>query len=241
MVRSWIVGAAVLAAAAGVTSVGNGDVMISEIMYNPISPEDAWEWVEIVNTGSAAVNLESYVIDDANGSSHGAANVGAAVLEPGGVAVLYNADDVSRGDFVAAWGSIANLVPVTGWSGMSLNNGSAGDRIGLWSSYTAYDGDHESHSNAVTSIAYLNGGDWPASDGFSSIRMAGLDLDPLVGESWLLSSVGDGLSYRSLFAGGNSGGDIGSPGALTAVPGPGVMVTVVAGMSLVGAGRRRRH
>ena len=88
---------------------------ITEIMYNPASSEDNWEWVEIYNAGPVNLNLAGYVFDDNNGTAHGSANIAAGTLNVGTSAILYNADDVSSVNFEAAWGPGINLIAVTNW------------------------------------------------------------------------------------------------------------------------------
>lgn len=190
------------------------ELRISEIMYNPNSSEDDWEWVEITNVGAIPVDLAGWVIDDENSSAHAASNIAGGVVAVGATAVLFNADDLSAADFEAAWGTGINLVPVTGWSRMALNNG--GDRIGLWSSFTSYVGDQIAHANTVVDVDYDDGGSWPTDDNSASIFLVDLSADANDGANWARSTEAgptpNFLGYRSLSAGGNSGNDVGSPG-----------------------------
>ncbi|WP_420338972.1 5'-nucleotidase C-terminal domain-containing protein [Roseibium sp.] len=197
----------------------DGDVkpaslLISEIMYNPSSSEDDWEWVEVVNPGAEAIDLTGWVIDDINGNAHDEANIAGGVIEAGGSAVLFNSDDISEEEFVAAWGTEINLVPVTNWVDMGLNNG--GDTISLWSDFGSYSGDHADHQNVAITVAYDDGGDWPADDGNASIYLTDLTADAGNGTNWDLSRnsqvtpVHTGVTSNN--AGGNNGEDIGSPG-----------------------------
>lgn len=190
-------------------------LVISEIMYNPASPEDNWEWVEIVNVGVLTANLNGYVIDDINGTAHGSANIAGGTLAAGESAVLYNADDITAADFSAAWGNGVNLIAVTDWAAMALNN--SGDTVGIWDSFASYSGDHNVHANALLSIAYDDDGTiWPLDDGSASIYLTNLAADGNDGTNWALSGVGVGTpvftGYASAPAGGNTGGDVGSPG-----------------------------
>ncbi|MEO0831263.1 MAG: lamin tail domain-containing protein, partial [Pseudomonadota bacterium] len=77
-------------------------IIFSEIMFNPASAEDDWEWVEIANTGASAVDLTGWVFDDFNSVAHSAANIAGGMIDAGGVAILYNADDLAAADFEAA-------------------------------------------------------------------------------------------------------------------------------------------
>lgn len=198
-----------------------GDLVISEIMYNPASAEDDWEWVEVANTGSTAVSLSGWVLDDHNSDAHAEPNIPFGSVPAGGTAVLYNADDLDEGDVAEAWGTGVPLVPVVGWSDHQLNNG--GDTVSLWSTYASYAGDHQNHANAVVTVAYDDSGAWPSDDNSGSIYLEALDADPNDGGSWALSAPGastpaGGAAYTSAAAAGNSGADVGSPGGTLAPP-----------------------
>ncbi|MEM6609424.1 MAG: ExeM/NucH family extracellular endonuclease [Pseudomonadota bacterium] len=193
-------------------------ILISEIMYNPASSEDDWEWVEIYNSGTGAIDLSGWVFDDINSTAQSSANIASGSVSAGGSAILYNADDLTAADFEAAWGSGINLIAVTGWSAAALNNG--GDTVSLWESFAAYSGDNTSHSNTVVTVAYDDAGDWPSDDGNASIYLTDLSADLNDGTNWALSTDGGATPVNagqtSSAAGGNSGADVGSPGGATA-------------------------
>ncbi len=187
------------------------DLIITEIMYDPNSSEDDWEWVEIYNPGEAAVDLTGYVLDDSNGTAHSSANIAGGILDGGQSAILFNVDDVSAEEFSAAWGNV-NLVPVTNWGAGGLNNG--GDTVGLWTSFSDYSGDNTAQANTIDSVNYGASG-FPDPAG-ASIYLSDLAADNDSGSNWAASS--DGVDtplftgYTSTAAGGNSGDDVGSPG-----------------------------
>lgn len=189
------------------------NLQITEIMYNPASDEDDWEWVEIYNAGSTAIDLAGYVIDDNNSTAHPNANIASGNLAAGESAVLYNADDVTASDFTAAWGNI-DLIPVTNWQAMGLNNG--GDSVAIWDSFANYNGDNQAQANAIEQVVYTDDPPWPADDGSASIYLTNLAADNTDGSNWALSTNGAATplfnAYTALNAGGNSGSDIGSPG-----------------------------
>lgn len=192
-------------------------LLISEIMYNPRSPEPGWEWVEVVNNTGAAINFgaNNYFLDDAAGNPLAAANITSGSIPQGGVAVLYDSSRTPA-EFTGAWGAGLNAIAVTNWP--ALNN-SGGDTVALWNNATSYGTDRANmnYANAVAHVSYLdNGVEWPIDDGNGSIYQFDLASDPAVGTNWLLSTPGDGLSFNPNPVGGtvieHNGGDVGSPG-----------------------------
>jgi hypothetical protein len=117
--RAFVV-VALLAAASAVARAGQ--VVITEIMYNPASSEAApndTEWIEIYNTGESAVNLTGWFLQDEDGRT-GA--IGSFILGPKEATVLIPADQQDV-DFRVAWGigKECRLVRLTGWNDGGLN------------------------------------------------------------------------------------------------------------------------
>lgn len=197
----------VTAAPTTVSALDGPPPIVSEVMFHPASAEDDWEWIELYNPGAEAIDLAGWVVDDINSVAVAAPNIAAGTIPAGGSAVLYNADDLTSADFEAAWGTGLNLVAVTGWSAMALNNG--GDTIGLWEDVASYTGDQATHANALVSVAYNGSID----DGAASVHLR----DLADAASWTLSTDGGGTPVGTGFiaaaAGGNSGSDVGSPAA----------------------------
>lgn len=196
-------------------------IVISEIMYNAASAEDDWEWIELYNDGTNPIDLSGWVIDDGNSIAHSSANIAAGTIAAGSTAVLYNADDLSQADFEAAWGTGINLVAVTEWNNLALNNG--GDTVSLWQDFVSYNGDNTTHANALATVAYDDSGDWPSDDGNGSIFLTDLSAETNDGTNWALSTEGastpaGGAAYTSKDDGGNSGTDVGSPGGTLSLP-----------------------
>lgn len=218
---TWCESAPTPGAATICASPSEAELIITEIMYNPSSAEDDWEWVEIYNAGMATIDLTGYVIDDINTVAHTSANIAGGSIAARESAVLFNVDDVSESDYTSAWGTV-NLIPVTNWNALALNN--SGDTIGLWSSFASYSGDNTTHANTIESVAYDDSGPWPTDDGFASIYLTNLAADNNDGANWALSAVDVATplfeGYQSAAAGGNSGNDVGSPG--TPTPGGGL-------------------
>ena len=209
---------------AGVAPGSAPALMITEILYDSgASPERPWEWIEIYNTTGSTIDLAGYVVDDINGSAHSTANIAAGTIAAGEAAILFNGDETLLADFQTAWGASLNLIAVENWGAMTLNNG--GDTIGLWDSFASYDGDHETHANAIISQVYDEGAGFPTLSQGPSISLGGLDLDPTLGENWDNAVLGDAVgSFNAAEVSGGGGtiafhpgGDVGSPGTFNVV------------------------
>ena len=205
-------------------------LLITEIMYNPSSDDDDFEWVEIYNNTGATIDFSAtpYFFDDTGGDAFDAPNVAAGTVADDSVAVLYDADGVSEESMKAAWGADINFIGVTDFS--ALNNG--GDGVGLWTNAVGYEADRSDDTflSAVTFAVYGDGDDeWPTDNGAASIFLTALNSDQQDGANWERSTADDGLSFNAMAAfesmiPDHPGGDIGSPGI-----GPGQGVPVQAG------------
>lgn len=160
----------------------------TEVFFDPgSSPPGDWEWVEVRNSSGAEVDLNGYVFDDEMNSVLTTPNLSSAtgntIVPAGGIAVLYNADDISPQEFADAWGSGANPIGVTNFP--ALRN--SGEQIGLWSSLASYGS--RNFGNAVTEITYsvANGFPDPANDASIAWNGTGSATDPT---RWVGSQAG---------------------------------------------------
>ncbi len=73
----------------GVEDLKAGDLVISEVMYNPTCNNDDCEWIEVFNASAAAIDLNGLIIQDdqQNKNNQGVINK-SVVVAPGGYAVL---------------------------------------------------------------------------------------------------------------------------------------------------------
>ncbi|MBI5003675.1 lamin tail domain-containing protein [Candidatus Kaiserbacteria bacterium] len=66
----------------------SAEVLITEIMYDPVGADTGREWIEVFNTGSSAVNLTELKLFE-NGTNHKiSAQAGNSMLAPQGYAVI---------------------------------------------------------------------------------------------------------------------------------------------------------
>jgi hypothetical protein len=143
----WMLCKFVSAAVLFSASAAHAQILFTEIMHSPGGNDALWEWVEIVNTSGAPLDLDGWVFDDdddgAIGGASGGANISASlenntIVPASGVAVLYPADelDFMPERFTNAWGGEITLIGVDGFTSLSQS-----DAIGLWPSRASYDAD----------------------------------------------------------------------------------------------------
>jgi len=212
-------------------------VIITEIMYDPNSQETVWEWVELYNPGSVALDLTGYVLDDNDANPVTDANIESGTIPAGGAGVLYNSI-VPLEEVRTAWGADINWIAVTNWSAL----GPTTDRVGLWRDIGLYTDDYTTHNETVDDVSYQSAEPWPPKNNSASIYLTDLALDNSLPGGWSLSVDEIAGAYDSSVTSGdvdnetyfgNTGNDIGSPGI---VPWPVVVnhsATLDEGASLV--------
>lgn len=138
-----------------------GHPVLTEILTNPLGPEPAAEWVEIMNIGRAPLSLAGYALEDAETERP----LPPVVLEAGAVGLLVGPDFVvaSAGDVVPS----ARAVPIVlDDSGDGLTN--AGESVRLRAPSGEVISEIPAHSGtAGRSFArrHLLAPDWPTSFG----------------------------------------------------------------------------
>ncbi|GMU23165.1 MAG: hypothetical protein AMXMBFR13_32480 [Phycisphaerae bacterium] len=123
---AWVACATVAVTSLPVLAVTPGDVIITEIMYNPASNEESpviTEWVEICNTSPGPIDLTNWYVADEDGRS---GDFEAFSLPAGGIAVIIPRGSgtklLCKTDFTAAWGIAGSkLVQVTAQNDRSGN------------------------------------------------------------------------------------------------------------------------
>ncbi|HOW68116.1 MAG TPA: lamin tail domain-containing protein, partial [Verrucomicrobiota bacterium] len=157
------------------------DIVINEIMYHPISDDDADEYVELHNRGGSPVDLAGWRFVDGIDF----AIPGPAILAPGGYLVI--ARDAERLRSKYAQLQAGNLV---GNYGGSLRD--SGERIALAMPEPVFStnrlGDIETNLNyvVVAEVSYRDGGRWGqwADGGGSSLELIDPAADLLQPANW---------------------------------------------------------
>lgn len=210
-------------AVAAVILVGSGpvsgQVLITEIMYNPDSyeggigkdaPLNQTEWVELYNAGDEAVSLAGFYLQDEDGQT--APLPEGTTIEPGQAIVLIPSTQAVA-DFQKAWGTGFDLYRLDGWTGDkdSLSNlanspSSSNEVLTL----------RDSEGEIVDEVNYDDEGDWPSDspDGPSiTLNPGALDAEQNdYGSNWSRSENGKLGAKHAEKTDDYSSEDVGSPG-----------------------------
>lgn len=180
-------------------------IVIDELMYDPASDETApgvGEWIEVVNTGTAATDLSNWLFDDEDATNWTAVPSG-TVLNPNQVAVFFDSAFTTEAIFRSEWNVPANaLVVGIGWGNLSDNPSGPGDEV-----LTLYNNVGQS----MDVVKYDNSSPWPTDSKGHSIYLKDLVADNNSGANWARSLAGS-PTVVSPSGPTFSVSDIGSPG-----------------------------
>jgi hypothetical protein len=197
----------------GLAGQASGQVIISEIMYNPASsekfPNDV-EWVEIFNAGTQAVDIRGWYLADEDGRTAGVAE--GVRIEPGAAVVLVPGVQTAE-RFHAAWGPQPVVVPLGNWGQPGKFN-LANDPSPHNEVLTL----RASDNSLIDEVNFDDEGDWPsdAPPGASIYVLPG-KLDSVendLGSSWARSVAGKHGAKTNRLTPEFDGIDTGSPGVV---------------------------
>lgn len=170
-----------------VPSFAHAQVIVSEVMYDPIGSDDKQEWIELYNAGDAAVDITKWTFSDGSSATKHGLNVppknggiGSLVMAPGGYLVI--ADDAAT--FGAAFPAIANVTDST----MSLPDPNAGVSVTV----TLYD----DQKNVADTFVYV-GGTNADNKGDSAQRAGSLVIPAVTTPGAGNAQVADTTTYQS--------------------------------------------
>jgi autotransporter-associated beta strand protein len=183
-----------------------GDVVISEIAYDPAGRESATEWVELYNRGTTTADVSGWYLDDEDLIKWGGIPAG-TTIPAGGVLVLYNGWTGTAADFRTAWNvpAAAGVVGVT-WGDLNNSPTAVNEILVL-----------KDPSGVVRNTANFaeDGTVWPAYVNGASLYLENLTGDTNVGTNWRASAVGTAQAVNPVSTIYNAA-DVGSPGRVGA-------------------------
>ena len=215
--------------------------IITEIMFDPYTSGEEYEYVEILNISGAPLDISGWYLQDIefNGEGPTDAIPAGTVLPAGGIAVLTRSvtGDVNetRDDYIDAWGASTpqgdpiTWIPLENWGARATFGTEVTEVCSIISSAGTVV-DTVNYSNRTSNSEPLPGG-WPGGDGHGSYFLSGDALNGVdndLGPNWHLSIDGLSGARRSndfdpndlpIWTNTDRGGeDFGSPGYIHAGP-----------------------
>jgi hypothetical protein len=145
----------------------SGEILVTEILYNPSGSEPDEEWFEITNRATAARSLNGLVLADGSGNAYTIPATPALDVPAGGYVIL------ARNKAVAITAGVPSAKIIHEYSLLTLANGTTG---GL------------SIKKGTTTLATVPFGQWSAALNGESIQLKTMTA-PTAAGSWCFSST----------------------------------------------------
>ena len=212
--------------AAATFSSAHAALIVSEVSpYSSSNTPFTADWFELTNTGSTSLTVSGWKMDDNSNSFAASVAMSGITSIAAGESVIFietSTPATTVPGFQSYWGSPISGVQIGTYSGSGVGLSTAGDAVNIFDS-------------AGTVLARVDFG--ASTTGRTFDNAAGLNNVTLP----TLSTLGVNGAFNSaqpLTA--TTAFDIGSPGAIAAVPEPETYAMLLAGLALIGGIARRR-
>jgi len=201
-------------------------IIISEVNAAGSSATYAADWFELTNTGSSTVNISGWKIDDNSNAFSSAVALRGVTSIAAGQSVVFLEGNASGSNDAAIDASF-----ISAWFGA---NPPAGLTIGN------YGGSGVGLSSTSDAVNIFNGSGTLITRVDFGATTAGFTFDNAAGLNNTVLTQNSAIGVHGAFLSAN-GVEVGSPGAIAAVPEPDTLAMLLAGLGLVGFTVRRKQ
>jgi hypothetical protein len=198
-------------------------IVISEVApWSSGNSPIAADWFELTNTGASSVNISGWKVDDNSNSFAAALALNGVASIAAGQSVIFveSAGGAAISSFISTWFGSNPALAIGYYSGSSIGLSTSGDAVNIYNAAGVLQANVTfGSSDAVTPYQTFD-------------NAAGL-----TGAISQLSAVGT----NGAFVATNDAFEIGSPGAVAAVPEPEAYGMLLAGLGLLGFVNRKRQ
>lgn len=206
-------------------TLANAEIRITEVApWGSGNSPIAADWFELTNTGSTAVSIAGWKVDD-NSNSFGAALAlsGISSIAAGQSVIFIEGSAATTASFTSNWfgSAVPSSFAIGYYSGSGIGLSATADAVNI------YNASGVLQANVT----------FAASDSLSPYQ----SFDNATGLNGVAISQLSASGVNGAFVAANDATEIGSPGSIAAVPEPASIAMLLAGLGLIGAIARKRQ